>query len=137
MTSTRSGCERLSCEGNHNPAFNLFYHKTNKEWCYCLNRNQLGQYWQCVIKDRDTFCPARCDTCTVCKEMNDVFVELQDAYFFNPNTKPVNNSEPKPYQPVLWHMLTNIIDKNIKQFYIAIAKSIPSYDIVLNYGKTC
>ena len=101
-----------------------------------MNRNQLGQYWQCVAKDRDTFCPAHCDTCTVCKEMN-VFVELQDAYFFNLNTKPANNVEPKPYQPVLWRVFATIIDKNKKQSHIQIAKSIPSDNVILNYGKTC
>ena len=137
MTGTRSECDRLSCDGNHNPVFNLYYHKTNKEWCYCLNRNQLGQYWQCVVKDRYTFCPARCDTCTVCKEMNDVFVELQDAYFYNPNTKPANNVEPKPYQSVLWRVFATIIEKNKKQFHIQIAKSILSDNVILNYGKTC
>ena len=137
LTGTRSNCDRLSCEGNHNPVFNLYYHNINKEWCYCLNRNQLGQYWQCVVKDGDTFCPDHCDRCVICKEVNDVFVELQDVYFFSPKTIPANDKEPKPYQPVLWRVFTNIIDKIRKQFYIQIAKSIPSYDIVLNYGKTC
>ena len=61
LTGTRSECDRLSCEGNHNPVFNLYYYNINKEWCYCLNRNQLGQYWQCVVQDRDTFCPDRCE----------------------------------------------------------------------------
>ena len=46
LTGARFECDRLSYDGNHNPAFNLYYHKTNKEWCYCFNRNQLGQYWQ-------------------------------------------------------------------------------------------
>ena len=56
---------------------------------------------------------------------------------FSPKTTPANNEEPKPYQPVLWRVFTNTIDKNGKQFYIEIAKSIPSYDLVLHYGKTC
>ena len=55
LTGTRSECDRLSCVGNHNPVFNLYYYNINKEWCYCLNRNQLGQYWQCFAQDRDTF----------------------------------------------------------------------------------
>ena len=66
-----------------------------------------------------------------------VFVELRDAYFFSPKTTPANDEESKPYQPVLWRVFTNIIDKNREQFYIQIAKSIPSYNIVLNYRKTC
>ena len=137
LTGTRSEFDSLSFQGNHNPVFNLYYHKVNKTWCYCLNRNQLVQYWQCVVQDRDTFCRSRCDRCNLCKEMNDVFVELQDVYFFSPKTTPANNEEPKPYQPVLWRVFTNIIDKNRKQLYIEIAKSIPSYDLALDYGKTC
>ena len=96
-----------------------------------MNRNQLGQYWKCVVQDRDTFCPSRCDRCTICKDMNDVFVELQDAYFFCLNTTPANNKEPIACQSVLWSVFTNII------FYIQTAKSIPSYDLVLKDGKTC
>ena len=57
--------------------------------------------------------------------------------FFSPKTIPANNEEPKPYQPVLWRVFTNIIDKNRKKIYIEIAKSISSYDLVLDYGKTC
>ena len=126
-----SKCDRLSCEGNHDPVFDLYYQRTNNEYCYCLNRNQLGQYWQCVVKD--TFCPSHCDSCTVCKEMSDIYVELNDAYFFSPNT----NVESKPYQPVLWLVFTSIIDKNRRQFYNEIAKSVPSDNLILNYGKTC
>ena len=111
LTGTCSECDRLSCEGNHNLVFDLNYHKINNESCYCLNRDQLGQYWECVVQDRDTFCPGHCSRCTICKEMNDAFVELQDAYFFCLNTTPANNKEPKPYQPVLWRVFTNIIEK--------------------------
>ena len=137
LTGTHSQCDRFSCEGNHNPVFNLYYHKVNETWCYCLNRNQLGKYWQCVVKDRDTFCQSRCDRCNLCKEMNDVFFELQNAYFFCPKTTPANNEQPKPYQPVLWRVFTKIIDKDKKKIFIEIAKSIPKYDLVLDYGKTC
>ena len=111
LVGFRSKCDRLSCEGNHDPVFDLYYQRTNNEYCYCLNRNQLGQYWQCVVKDRDTFCPSHCDSCTICKEMRDVYVELKDAYLFSPNAV-ANNAEPKPYQPVLWRVFTSIIDKN-------------------------
>ena len=137
LVGTRSECDRLSCEGNHDAVFNLHYQKSNKEWCYCLNRNQLGQYWQCVVNDRDAFCPGHCDRCTICKEMNDVFVELQETYCFYPKTTPANNNEVKPYQPVLWRVFTSIIDKNKKKFCIQIAKSIPSDNLILDYRKTC
>ena len=65
-----------------------------------MNRNQLGQYWKCLAQDSDTICPGGCDRCTICKEMNYVFVELRDFYFFSPKTTPANNEEPKPDQPV-------------------------------------
>ena len=78
----------------------MYYHKNNNETCYCLNRNQLCQYWQCVVKDRGTFCPGHCDSYPICKETN-AFVELQVAYIFCPNTTQANNQESKPYQPVL------------------------------------
>ena len=69
--------------------------------------------------------------------MNDVSVELQEANFFYPKTTPANNNEVKPYQPVLWRVFTSIIDKNKKNFCIQIAKSIPSDNLILDYGKTC
>ena len=137
LVGTRSDCDRRSCNGNHDPVFDLYYQRTNNEYCYCLNRNQLGQYWQCVVKDRDTFCPSHCDTCTICKEMSDVCIELKDAYFCSPNNNVANNAESKPYQSVLWRVFTSIIDKNRRQFYIGIAKSDPSDNLILNYGKTC
>ena len=36
--------------------------------------------------------------------MSHVFVELQDSYFFIPNTKVANDYEDKPYQPVMWRV---------------------------------
>ena len=99
---TRSECDRFSCqEGNHSPVFNLYFHKGNNEYFYCINREQLGQYWKCVVEDRDSFCPSRCDQCNICKEMSDVFTELQDSYFFHPKTSVANNQENLPYQSVL------------------------------------
>ena len=42
--------------------------------------------------------------------MSDVFEELQDSYFFVPNTKVANN-EQKPYQPVMWHVFNRPSNK--------------------------
>ena len=138
LIGTRSECDRIFCkEGKHLPVFNLYYHKNNNEYFYCLNRDQLGQYWQCVVEDRDSFCPSRCNQCNICKEMSDVFTELQDSYFFYPKTSVANNHEEIPYQPVLWRVFTSVIDKNNKKFRIEIGKSIPHCGLVLNYGKTC
>ena len=54
LIGTRSECDRLSCEHEkHFPEFEVYYHKVNNRYFYCLNRKQLGQYWRCVIKDRD------------------------------------------------------------------------------------
>ena len=96
-----------------------------------MNKNQLGEFWQCVVKDRDTFCPEHCEKCHVCKIMHEVFVELQDAYLFSTKTTQANSHEPIPYQPVLWRVFTNVIDKNTKKIYIVIAKSVPNNDLVL------
>ena len=41
LIGTRSECDRLPCEGQHKPVFNLYYHKINKETCYCLNRHHI------------------------------------------------------------------------------------------------
>ena len=88
MIGTHSECDRLSCENEkHCPEFDVYYHKVNNEYLYCLNRNQLGQYWQCVIKDRDTFCLERCEKCSICKETAGVFTELQNSCFFLPQAK--------------------------------------------------
>ena len=43
LIGIRSECDRLSCEGEHTE-FNLFYHKVNNEYFYCVNRQQLGEY---------------------------------------------------------------------------------------------
>ena len=96
----------------------------------------MGQYWQCVVEDRDSSCPGRCDQCNICKKMSDVFTELQDSYFFYPKTSVANNHEEIPYQPVLRRVFTSVIDKNNKKFRIEIGKSIPHCGLVLNHGKT-
>ena len=81
LIGTRSECDRLQCQGNQDPVFNVFYHKVNNEYFYCFNRNQLDQYWKCVVEDRDFFCFSRCDRCSICKEMSDVFSEKTVIFF--------------------------------------------------------
>ena len=90
LIGTRSKRDTLQCQGNHNPVFNVFHHKVNNQYFYCLNRKQLGQYWRCVVEDRDYFCSSRCDRCSICKEMT-VFSELQGSWFFYPKTTVANN----------------------------------------------
>ena len=67
--------------GNRDPAFAVFYQRANDEYCYCLNRKQLGQYWRCIVEDTNFLCSGRCERCKACKEMSHVFDELQDSYF--------------------------------------------------------
>ena len=43
LVATHSECDRLSCKGNHNPKFNVYFQKADNKYCYCLNRQQLGQ----------------------------------------------------------------------------------------------
>ena len=108
-------CDRFSFqEGKHVPAFNLCYHKGNNEYFYYINRKQLGQYWRCVVEDRDAFCPSRCDKCNICNEMAEIFSELQDSYFFYPRTSVANNPEDIPYPPVLWRIFKSVINKGNK-----------------------
>ena len=113
LIGTRSKRDTLQCQGNHNPVFNVFHHKVNNQYFYCLNRKQLGQYWRCVVEDRDYFCSSRCDRCSICKEMT-VFSELQGSWFFYPKTTVADNFDQIPYQSVLWCIFTSILDKKIE-----------------------
>ena len=82
LIATRFECYKLSCKNEkYSPDFDVYYHKINNEYSYCLNRKQLGQYWQSVIKDRDIFCPERCEKFNISKEMTDIFTELQVSFF--------------------------------------------------------
>ena len=111
MIGTRSECDRLSCEHEkHSLEFDVYYHKVNNEYFYRLNRKQLGQYWQCVTKDRDTFCPERCEKCSICKEMTDIFSGLQDSFLFYPKQSVAKNFDQVSYQPVLWRIFNRVID---------------------------
>ena len=76
-----SQCDWINCFANHDPHFSVYFHKNNNSSCYCLNHRQLGQYWRCIINDRDYFCSPSCEQCQTCKEVSHIFSELQDAYF--------------------------------------------------------
>ena len=111
MIGTRSESDRLSCEHEkHSLEFDVYYHKVNNEYFYRLNRKQLGQYWQCVTKDRDTFCPERCEKCSICKEMTDIFSGLQDSFLFYPKQSVAKNFNQVSYQPVLWRIFNSVND---------------------------
>ena len=58
LVGTRSECDRFSFqEGKHSPVFNLYFHKTNNEYFSCINREQLGQYWKCVVEEKLPYQP--------------------------------------------------------------------------------
>ena len=123
LVGNRSECDRFSLqEGKQSSTFNLYFHKANNEYFYCINREQLGQYWIFVVEDRDSYCSGRCDQCIISKEMSDVLTELQNNYFFYPKTSLANNQEKLPCQPVLWRVFDSVINKNKKNFRIEIAK---------------
>ena len=77
-------CDRVTCQGNHDPEFSVYFLKVNNESCYCLNRKQLRQYWCCIVQDREKLCPMSCSRCEICKEVSHVFSELKDTYFLHP-----------------------------------------------------
>ena len=87
-------CDRMMClNGNHKFEEYLFrckYDDKLSERFYCLNRKQFGEYCHCVINDRDTFCPEKCDQCDICEEFAEVFEHLKDAYFFQMNHQSIN-----------------------------------------------
>ena len=118
-------CDRLNCEVNHDPPFEIFFQKNNDEYCYCLDRNQLNQYWRCVIQNMKLLCPRDCGKCFACKEFSLIYTELKESYFLCANVS--SSGHMKPYQPVKWRIFTAT---NKKKFRIEIAKSIPNDGLV-------
>ena len=125
-------CDRLNCEVIHNPAFDILFNEANNEYCYCLDRQQLDQYWQCIVQNHNLLCPRKCDRSNACKEVSLNFTNLQKSYFFYPNIK-LDEAE-KPFQPVKWRIFTAT---NKTEFRIEIAQSIPHIGLVLKNGQTC
>ena len=106
MIGKRAECDRLSCEGKHTE-FTLFFHKVNNEYFYCLNRKQLEEYWKCIVKDQEVFCPEKCNNCIVCNFLTKAYNELKSAYFLSAR-------KDMTYQPISWKIFTNVIDKTNK-----------------------
>ena len=75
-------CDRINCKSNHSPEFPVYREKSLDLHCYCLNRQQLGQYWRCIVQDCNFLCQRQCGCCSICNEMSHIFVKLQDVYFF-------------------------------------------------------
>lgn len=123
----RNECDRLSCV-NRKHDFGLFFHRTNDESFYCLNRRQLKECWHCVIAEQEAFFPGRHGKCHICNEFNEILENLRDAYFFLPSKYD--------QQPVLWKVFFEAGNK-LRQFRIEIAETVESKNIVLNHGSIC
>ena len=104
--------DRLNCESNQDPPFEIFFHKNNDEYCYCLDRNQLDQYWHCVTQNMKLLCPRDCGKCFACKEFLLIYTELKESYFFCANVS--SSGHMKPYQPVKWRIFTTTNKKKIR-----------------------
>ena len=123
----RTECDRLSCEGKYTE-FTLFFHEVNNTSFYYLNRKQLEEYWKCIVKDREDFCPEKCNKCDVCELFSKAYEELKDSWFFTPNKS-------LPYQPFLWRIFTKD-QKNNSVFRTEIAKTVKATGRVY-HGETC
>ena len=120
-----SECNRLTCHGKHNPVFTILFQESSNEYCYCLSRLQLEQYWQCVCENQKLICPKKYNIfgtfnkCMLCQEVSDIYKELRENYFFYPNE---SKSTDKPFQSIRWRIFTAT---NNSKFRIEIAKSVP------------
>ena len=85
VVGLHSECDRLNCKGNHSPVFTIYREKPHGFDCYCFNRKQLGRYWRCIVEDCKFMCPSECEHCSIFRETSRIFVELQEACFFQPN----------------------------------------------------
>lgn len=70
--------DRLTCDSKHDPVFKILFNKSTNEYCYCLNREQLEQYWDCVSKNWEAICLKKCNIfdifnkCVLCQEITDI-----------------------------------------------------------------
>ena len=100
----RNEFDMLSCEGKHSD-FDLFFHRTNNEYFYCLNNKHLGKYYHCVLNDQEVFCPEKCAEYAIFKLVVMVFENLQDSYFFYLNKYN--------FLPVLWRVFFMKMEINL------------------------
>ena len=76
----------------------------------------------CIVKDQEIFSLEKCKNCVVSKFLAKADNELKSAYFFSAR-------KDTPYQPILWRIFTNVIDKNNKIIFKA-------FNLVYN-GEIC
>ena len=117
---------------NRKHKFDEYFHrcknneKLSERFC-CLNRKQLGKYWHCLIENRKIFCPEKYEQCNICKELAEVFENLQVAYFFTLNKAN--------HEPVLRRVYLKT--GNFLKLRIEIAEAIESNKLVLDNGSAC
>ena len=75
--------DRLNCEGKHTPEFTIYFHKRNNEYCYCLDRKQLGQYWRCVNENHDKLCFRKRTKCLIFKEASGILTSYRKVTFLS------------------------------------------------------
>ena len=109
-------CDRISCKGDHSPEFPVYREKSLGLHCYCLNRQQLGQYWECIVQDCNFLCQSQCGRCSICNEISHIFAKLQDVYFFQPNVACGSASDEKPLQLFMSRVFNRNISKNDNSF---------------------
>ena len=95
-----------------------------------LKQKTVRGVLEMYCKDQEVFCPEKCNNCIVCKFLTKAYNELKSAYFCSAR-------EDMPYQPILWKIFTNVIDKTNKIiFRIEIGKTVKAFNLVYN-GETC
>ena len=136
LVGTQSECDRLSYEHEkHSPEFNVYYHKANNEYFYCLNHKELGQYWQLSLQIEMLFVLKNVKNAVFVKKWQMFLLNCNIVSFFIHKSVAYNFGQ-VPYQPKFWRVLNSVIDKRNKKFRIEIGKSIPHTEFVLNYGRT-
>ena len=89
-----------------------------------------GERGRRVVKVQEVFCPDKYNNCVACKFLTKSYDELKSAYFFSAR-------KDKPYQPILWRIFTDVIDKNNKIIFgIEIEKTVKAFNLVYD-GERC
>ena len=65
------------------PEFTVYYHRSNNEYCYCLDRKQLGQYWRCVNENHDKLCFRKRTKCLIFKEASGILTSYRKVTFLS------------------------------------------------------
>ena len=104
--SSKRICDNLTCQG-HDPPLQINIEKESGIKFYTMNRQQLNEFWQCCIRDQQSFCSLICaDSCKICKWVKTVYNELRDNFFFN-------FDHSKDQQPFLWKVFSSLLDKKL------------------------